>query len=128
MRYQHSRSQICIKNSACQINDSHHATQHGAHSISSPAVGIYPTSLKFHIISSLFSATPQKDLPPYLERDSFTKQQLQSTCSELPKSRWTHSDLCESFTCHPLMTDALHSLLLCQCLIQTSVHGLKRYA
>ncbi|POS82615.1 hypothetical protein EPUL_006034 [Erysiphe pulchra] len=127
--YEVSGSQICkIKNCNSQINDSQDGAQNGAHSVSLPAVEIYPRP-KVHDISSLFSATPPRDLPPYPETPaSSTKQKPQSKCNELSKPTWTQSDSFESLTYHPLMTDALHSLLLCHCLIQTSVSELKRHA
>lgn len=121
-----SRSQI-LKNSFC---DSHYATLSGTQSFSLPSVKISPPSPKVHNMSSLFSATPPPDLPPYPETKAtpVAKEQLKSVCNDFPKTSWTQSESNESLTYHPLMTDALHSLLLCHCLIQTSVRELKRHA
>jgi hypothetical protein len=81
-------------------------------------------------ISTLFSATPPADLPPYPETATAltTKQQLQSTQSEAAKAILAQTDCHEALTYHPLLTDALHSLLLCHCLVQTSARELQRHA
>ena len=81
-------------------------------------------------ISELFSATPPADLPPYPETATAltTKQQLQSTQSEAAKAILAQTDCHEALTYHPLLTDALHSLLLCHCLVQTSARELQRHA
>jgi hypothetical protein len=62
-------------------------------------------------ISTLFSATPPADLPPYPETATAltTKQQLQSTQSEAAKAILAQTDCHEALTYHPLLTDALHS-------------------
>ncbi|KAH8594321.1 hypothetical protein B0O99DRAFT_183357 [Bisporella sp. PMI_857] len=79
-----------------------------------------------HQISALFSATPPSDLPPYPDTQTHlaTKQQIlsQTTQSSLL------GDYNEALTYHPLLTDALHSLLLCHCLVQTSKAELLRHA
>jgi hypothetical protein len=81
-------------------------------------------------ISALFSATPPADLPPYPDTATAltTKQQLQSTQSEAAKVILAQTDCHEALTYHPLLTDALHSLLLCHCLVQTSARELQRHA
>jgi hypothetical protein len=81
-------------------------------------------------ISALFSATPPADLPPYPETATAltTKQQLQSTQTEAAKAILAQADCHEALTYHPLLTDALHSLLLCHCLVQTSARELQRHA
>lgn len=66
-----------------------------------------------HPISSLFSATPPADIPPYPPPDA-----------ESPAKASTS----EACTYHPLLTEALHSLLLCHCLLQTSRTELVRHA
>ncbi|KAE9376884.1 hypothetical protein N431DRAFT_368275 [Stipitochalara longipes BDJ] len=83
-----------------------------------------------HQISALFSATPPADLPPYPETTTAltTKQQLQATQSEAAKAILAQTDCHEALTYHPLLTDALHSLLLCHCLVQTSARELQRHA
>ncbi|TVY92585.1 hypothetical protein LAWI1_G001035 [Lachnellula willkommii] len=83
-----------------------------------------------HQISSLFSATPPADLPPYPESATIltTKQQMQASQNEAAKAILAQTDCHEALTYHPLLTDALHSLLLCHCLVQTSARELQRHA
>jgi hypothetical protein len=81
-------------------------------------------------ISDLFSATPPADLPPYPETATTltTKQKMQTSQNEAAKAFLAQSDCHEALTYHPLLTDALHSLLLCHCLVQTSARELQRHA
>lgn len=81
-------------------------------------------------ISALFSATPPAELPSYPDTATAltSKQQLQSTQSEAAKAILAQTDCHEALTYHPLLTDALHSLLLCHCLVQTSARELQRHA
>jgi hypothetical protein len=83
-----------------------------------------------HQISALFSATPPANLPPYPETATAltTKQQIQASQNEATKALLAQTDCHEALTYHPLLTDALHSLLLCHCLIQTSARELQRHA
>ncbi|TVY46299.1 hypothetical protein LOCC1_G003318, partial [Lachnellula occidentalis] len=83
-----------------------------------------------HQISSLFSATAPADLPPYPETATTltTKQQMQASQNEAAKAILAQTDCHEALTYHPLLTDALHSLLLCHCLVQTSARELQRHA
>ncbi|KAG4032178.1 hypothetical protein MFRU_007g00910 [Monilinia fructicola] len=85
---------------------------------------------KVYQISSLFSATPPADLPPYPETATSltTKQQLRASQSEAGQHILAQTDCHEALTYHPLLTDALHSLLLCHCLVQTSARELQRHA
>lgn len=80
-----------------------------------PTDGIEPH--KVYRLHELFSATPPADLPPYPSTDLVTA----STPESLPSTT-------EMVTYHPLLTDALHSLLLCHALIQTSSKELQRHA
>jgi hypothetical protein len=81
-------------------------------------------------ISDLFSATPPADLPPYPETATAltTRQQMQASQNEAAKAFLAQADCHEALTYHPLLTDALHSLLLCHCLVQTSARELQRHA
>ena len=81
-------------------------------------------------ISTLFSATPPADLPPYPETATAltTKQQINASQTEAAKAILAQTDCHEALTYHPLLTDALHSLLLCHCLVQTSAKELQRHA
>lgn len=83
-----------------------------------------------HQISALFSATPPADLPPYPETATAltAKQQMQASQNEAAKAILAQTDCHEALTYHPLLTDALHSLLLCHCLVQTSARELQRHA
>ncbi|KAH9991311.1 hypothetical protein F4779DRAFT_623716, partial [Xylariaceae sp. FL0662B] len=77
------------------------------------------TSHTVYELATLFSATPPANLPPYPSTElvapgSATIESVQTTA--------------EVVTYHPLLTDALHSLLLCHTLIQTSAKELQRHA
>lgn len=82
-------------------------------------------------MSALFSATPPSDLPPYPETTSTltTKQQILASQNEATTAFFARNhDHHEALTYHPLLTDALHSLLLCHSLVQTSRTELLRHA
>lgn len=70
-------------------------------------------------MSDLFAAVAPPDLPPFPPPDL---AQGDDDLSGAFPSR------CEWATFHPMLTDALHSLLLCHCLVQTSVKELQRHA
>lgn len=68
-------------------------------------------------LAELFSAVPPSNLPAYpsqaiVKHDETTRP----------------ATTCEWVTYHPLLTEALHSLLLCHCLAQTSAKELQRHA
>ncbi|KKY23737.1 hypothetical protein UCDDS831_g02768 [Diplodia seriata] len=69
-----------------------------------------------HPVSALFSSTPPPDLPPYPPPLSHNP-----AITALAESQ-------EAVTYHPLLTDALHSLLLCHALVQTPPTELRRHA
>ncbi|KAM0343866.1 hypothetical protein ACHAPU_008135 [Fusarium lateritium] len=69
-------------------------------------------------ISQLFAAVPPSDLPPYPSQELTNVNDAQPP--EIPKT-------CEWLTYHPFLNDALHSLLLCHCLAQTSAKELQRH-
>ena len=73
---------------------------------------------KVYSLGDLFAAVPPSDLPPY------PSQEMVSNNSHPPAPETS----CESTTYHPLLADALHSLLLCHCLAQTSPKELQRHA
>ena len=75
-------------------------------------------------LSTLFSAQPPTSLPPY----PVESQEL--VCAGDPNGATDASppDSHEAVTYHPLLTDALHSLLLCHALAQTSKKELLRHA
>lgn len=72
-------------------------------------------------LATLFSATPPTDLPPY------PSAELVHAVSA-PDSIGSVETTTEVVTYHPLLTDALHSLLLCHTLVQTSTKELQRHA
>ena len=97
---------------------------HGYHSFP-------PTEV--HLVSSLFSAIPPPNLPPYpVESRSLVplgKGSKQSSASDPSAAAMFADDEChEAITYHPLLTDALHSLLLAHSIIQTSSKELLRHA
>ncbi|RMZ72676.1 histidine kinase group [Pyrenophora seminiperda CCB06] len=65
-------------------------------------------------VSQLFDASPPTSLPPYP-----APRPLVSSDSTASAAATAFADNHESITYHPLITDALHSLLLCHALIQT---------
>jgi hypothetical protein len=71
-------------------------------------------------LNELFAAVPPADLPPY-PSDRGTQFDQDYPSFSLP-------DYTEAVTYHPLLTDVLHSVLLCHCLVQTSTKELQRHA
>ncbi|KAF2709082.1 hypothetical protein K504DRAFT_380164 [Pleomassaria siparia CBS 279.74] len=74
-------------------------------------------------VSQLFDPTPPASLPAY-------PQPVPKTAAESAASAaaTAFADSHESITYHPLLTDALHSLLLCHALIQTPAKEHLRHA
>lgn len=70
-------------------------------------------------LAALFASTPVQGLPPYPPPELVANGQ-----HSIPH----HSTSSQSITDHPLLSDALHSMLLCHCLIQTSPKELQRHA
>ncbi|KMU91853.1 hypothetical protein CIHG_09593 [Coccidioides immitis H538.4] len=71
----------------------------------------------------LFSAQPPPDLPPFPAES----QELVPAAQAHGGDSDDHSSH-EAVTYHPLLTDALHSLLLCHAIVQTSSKELLRHA
>jgi len=71
-------------------------------------------------VSELFNPVPPPDLPPY-PATAETAEARSHAIFSLP-------DFSEAVTYHPLIMDVLHSLLLCHCLVQTSVKEHQRHA
>lgn len=67
---------------------------------------------KMYSLGDLFAPTPLEDLPPPLSQRK----------GLLP------DNICEIATYHPYLLEALHSLLLCHCLMQTPLKELQRHA
>lgn len=75
---------------------------------------------KIYTLGDLFAAVPPSDIPPYPSQDI-----VKSDAQPQPS---TPETTCEMFTYHPLLIEALHALLLCHCLAQTSPKELQRHA
>lgn len=103
-----------------RVNQAIRATRAGRSSESvKPMSAVDPYTV--YPMSDLFAAVAPPDLPPY------PSQELARN-GALPPSPGPAPLTCEWATFHPLLTDALHSLLLCHCLVQTSVKELQRHA
>ncbi|KAF2249293.1 hypothetical protein BU26DRAFT_519413, partial [Trematosphaeria pertusa] len=74
-------------------------------------------------VSQLFEPAPPASLPPYPQ--PAPRSPAESAASAAATA---FADSHESITYHPLLTDALHSLLLCHALIQTPPKELQRHA
>lgn len=99
-----------------------------------PEVTSYPALARPEIypVSKLFSPSPPPSLPPYpVESQALVPRKpnnQQDGSSEFVHQFLAHSDQHEAVTYHPLLTDALHSLLLCHALVQTSSKEHLRHA
>jgi len=76
------------------------------------------TADTYHVypVSDLFSASPPTDLP-----------QFHSSIDPL-KHPFAPKKGIETLSCHPVLTEVLHSVLLCHCLLQTPPQELLRHA
>ncbi|EKG16707.1 hypothetical protein MPH_06048 [Macrophomina phaseolina MS6] len=72
-------------------------------------------------LSALFSSTPPANLPTYPSSPHVRPDSKNTTINAFAESQ-------EAVTYHPLLTDALHSLLLCHALVQTPPTELRRHA
>ncbi len=70
---------------------------------------------KIYTLNELFAAAPLADLPPYPSMELAPVKALQKRTTE-------------AVTFHPLLSEALHALLLSHCLLQTSTKELIRHA
>lgn len=98
-----------------------------SHSASHPRRPSQPIPLAskpVYPLNELFTAIPLPDLPPYPVESTALTKTTQHNRQPIDQD----SDFSETITYHPLLTDALHSLLLCHCLIQTSPKELLRHA
>jgi hypothetical protein len=87
----------------------------------------HPTPLlskPVYSLNELFAAVPPPDLSPYPVESTMLFRNVHH--AHVPTE--LNPDLSETLTYHPLLTDALHSLLLCHCLIQTSPREHLRHA
>ncbi|KAK2855520.1 hypothetical protein FQN49_005109 [Arthroderma sp. PD_2] len=90
------------------------------------ADGTPTTVYKVYQVSALFSSTPPPDLPPYPEEsEALTLLERNKSPGQRPRS----PTVChEAVTYHPLLTDALHSILLCHSILQTPEKEFVRHA
>lgn len=87
-----------------------------------PAPVVYP-------VSALFSSSPPPNLPQFPGSLALIPRKVSPRQSpEKANPRWTQKGPREAVTYHPLLADALHSLLLCHSLIQTSPKEHLRHA
>lgn len=76
---------------------------------------------RVYALSDLFTSSQPAGLPPYPGTEMVP-------ATRGPPSAAAIQTTTETLTCHPLLADALHALLLCHCLIQTSAKELLRHA
>lgn len=76
---------------------------------------------KVYTLNELFTATPPTDVPPYPPTDIPVESPAHESSTYLGST-------VEMVTYHPLLTDALHALLLAHVLVQTSTKELQRHA
>lgn len=76
-------------------------------------------SHRIYTVAELFASSPPSGLPPYPHTQITTTGQP----ADVDLAPTT-----ETVTYHPLMTESLHCLLICHCLIQTSAKELLRHA
>lgn len=87
--------------------------------------------VEIYEVSALFSSSPPANLPPYpaeLQAIASAEKASPASPADLSPEMLAKHDSHEAVTYHPLLTDALHSLLLCHALIQTSPKELLRHA
>ncbi|KAI4161174.1 MAG: hypothetical protein L6R39_000134 [Caloplaca ligustica] len=89
----------------------------------------YPSpSLKVYRISELFAAAPPTDLSPYPVASIEMIKLGSRTCPDHTSNVLPAAGQAEALTFHPLLIEALHSLLLCHSLVQTSTKEHLRHA
>ncbi|OAA48723.1 hypothetical protein NOR_01973 [Metarhizium rileyi] len=100
---------------------------HAANGVRKPPRSFEPDSASeqhtVYPLSDLFAAIPPPHLPPYPPQESEVKNEVKRASQSCPEPNTS-----EMVTYHPLLTEALHALLLCHCLVQTSVKELQRHA
>ena len=111
-----------------------HTDSHRRTTSSFPSANPYPSlpQPEIYPISALFSSSPPANLPSYpsVSQALVSRKQTSQQTSKngYANQLLTHPEQHEAVTYHPLLTDALHSLLLCHALIQTSPKEHLRHA
>lgn len=77
-------------------------------------------------VSQLFASITPPGLPPYPNPNPLLSNALPPSAASAAAAAFADSH--EAITYHPLITDALHSLLLCHALLQTPPTELRRHA
>jgi hypothetical protein len=103
---------------AKEFNDRVGMVMHGIRSSRALDTSSWTTTHTVYSLPDLFRSVPPTDLPPYPAQD-LMKHGVQQPLDET---------VCEWVTYHPLLSDALHSLLLAHCLAQTSAKEIQRHA
>ncbi|CAI6342223.1 unnamed protein product [Periconia digitata] len=98
-----------------------HRGQRGSHADRSAWPKLPPPDI--FKVSQLFDSVPPASLPPYPPPTTTTAAESAASAAAA-----AFADSHESITYHPLLTDALHSLLLCHALVQTTPKELQRHA
>ena len=113
----------------CQNGDSS-APQSSTNPLSNPHPSFTPP--KVYLICDLFAPAPLTDLPPYPpQSDALVTQKAGSQQRQqdaLSRQIQAYADRHEVVSYHPLLTDALHSLLLCHSILQTPTKEFVRHA
>ncbi|KAL7924274.1 hypothetical protein ACQKWADRAFT_287860 [Trichoderma austrokoningii] len=104
---------------AKEFNDRVSMVMHGIRSSRAIDTSSWTTSHTVYSLPDLFRSVPPTDLPPYPAQDVMQQHHVQQPSDETA---------CEWVTYHPLLSDALHSLLLAHCLAQTSTKEIQRHA
>lgn len=104
----------------------HQAGKSFREGVSYPHLPLPPT--KVYPVSVLFSSSPPPNLPQFPSSRALLQTHILQYPEQPSTATWTQVEPFEAVTYHPLLTDALHSLLLCHALLQTSSKEHLRHA
>ncbi|PNP51579.1 hypothetical protein THARTR1_07835 [Trichoderma harzianum] len=110
---------------AKEFNDRVNLVAHGMRSSRAIDSSSWTESHTVYSLADLFRSVPPSDLPPFPAQAVVKHDSYQSPSERLSMKA---AAVCECVTYHPLLTDALHSLLLAHCLAQTSAKEIQRHA
>ncbi|KAL8997512.1 MAG: hypothetical protein Q9169_003207 [Polycauliona sp. 2 TL-2023] len=107
-------------------------SRHSQRNRTAPRSHPQPPPLKVYPISALFASSPPADLAPYPAQSRELLKVGPKAKTNLPegspREAFPFPGCDEAVTYHPLLTEALHSLLLCHTLVQTSSKEHLRHA